>query len=212
MGESSLHAVLRHSVKVFVGQEKSSSPDLWLRLAPAGSGVTSVGRGPQPSRPPGPAGGVQGLSPWEGGARSVGLGDRGGWHEAAQGLLGAATWGPRRAFLGRLLSPLARRCFLPSHRPQWLQVLELPVPLSRLGQAAPRSPRGTQARKGRHQRGPALGSVRGQRGLQMRNCRFHSLALLCFILLPRVFAEARGLSVCAVGSVAAWRIGSPTRG
>ena len=52
--------------------------------------------------------------------------------------------GHGRVFLGgsEALNPLAERCFLPSHRPQGLRVLELPVLLSRLGRAAPRAPRG----------------------------------------------------------------------
>ena len=126
--------------------KKSSSPDLLAQTGarrlrghicgPWGPTALPASQGLQV--------GFQGLSPWEGGARSVGLGTVGGGMRLHGGSWGAATGAHERVFLGgsETLSPLARRCFLPSHRPQWLQALELPVPLSRLAQAAPRAPRG----------------------------------------------------------------------
>lgn len=84
--------------------KKSSSPDLLAQTGarrlrghicgPWGPTALPASQGLQV--------GFQGLSPWEGGARSVGLGTVGGGMRLHRGSWGAATWGPRASLPWRL--------------------------------------------------------------------------------------------------------------
>ena len=81
-------------MKVFIGHKRAQVQTPWLRPAPQAQGVTSVGLGViSPPSLPGSAGGVPGLEPLGGGARSVGLGTVWGGVRPHRGSWGAATWG-----------------------------------------------------------------------------------------------------------------------
>lgn len=135
---------------MFAGHKGAQVQTLWPRLAPAASGGHVCGPWSPPGHP-GPAGGAPGLEPPGRGARSVGLGATGGgvWPpQPSPAHQGSGHLVPTRESSLESLSPQpsAGRCFLSSCRPQRLRALEPPVPLSRLGQAAPRAPRGGDTR------------------------------------------------------------------